>query len=122
MASDSELDSSSMSNSSEDSEDDEDISFVKDVAGRKRPHSEDNDTVPIPGKVSPNLLISFFKPSCTNEKAPKKAPEVKKKRDYSKYKQVCLLCANSEKKKMREASILSRGSTYQMERHCKRNH
>ena len=59
MASDSELDSSSMSNSSEDSEDDEDISFVKDVAGRKRPHSEDNDTVPIPGKVSPNLLISF---------------------------------------------------------------
>lgn len=123
MASDSESDSSSVSNPSQDSEhDDGDITVIENVAGEKRPHTGDKDIEQIPAKRSPNLLTSFFKSTGTNEKVlGNKAPE-KKKRDYSKYKQVCLLCANSDKKKVREASILSRGAAYQVERHRKRNH
>ena len=93
------------------------------VAGRTRPYNEGKeDAAAIQAKRPPNVLTSFFKTSCANEKAPTESHEVKKKCDYSKYRHVCLLCAKSEKKKVREASILSRGASFQVEGHLNGNH
>lgn len=43
------------------------------------------------------------------------ATNIKRSRDYSKYKQVCLLCSSDKNKQ--ERAILSRGGAYQIERH-----
>ena len=46
----------------------------------------------------------------------------KRKRDYSKYKQICLLCAKSEKLTVKNSSVLSQGGDYQVRRHRNSNH
>ena len=46
----------------------------------------------------------------------------KPKRNYDKYKCVCLICANDEKIKSKATAILARGGNHLIERHRKRNH
>lgn len=45
-----------------------------------------------------------------------------KKRKYSKYKCVCLICATNKQLKNKSIAILSRGGSHFIERHRKRNH
>ena len=82
-------------------------------------------------ETSGSSILSFFKKRDSSEAGHKQThnltqkkatKEKKQKRDYGKYKVVCLICAKSSKPKVIKSSILSRGGEYQIERHCKSIH
>lgn len=135
-SSSSESDGESLCEIDEDTSSEHESSSTK-AQGKKRPSSAENEEDPaIPAKKpaaesSSSSILSFFKKRDSNEAGCKqtnaltktKATEGRKhKRDYGKYKVVCLLCAKSSKPKVMKGSILARGGEYQIERHRKSNH
>ena len=135
-SSSSQSDSESLCEASEDTPSEPESSSTK-AQGKKRPFSAENEEHPAirakkpAADTSGTSIHSFFKKRDSNEagrkqtngSTQKKATKGnKQKRDYAKYKVVCLLCAKSSKPKVMKSSILSRGGEYQIERHRKSIH
>lgn len=107
-----------------------DVNLQDESRKRARTHDEKSDDVIVLTKKVAQLapatggqlsMMHFIK---DNEQLGKQVADTQKvqKRDYTKYKQVCLVCAKNSKLKDKSLSVISRGGPHQIKRHHSRNH
>ena len=109
-------------------------SYLQDGSRKRvRTYDEKDDDVCVPTKKATQhppatggagrqlSMIHFMKTKQLGEKQVKDMPPLPK-RDYTKYRQVCLIWTKNVKLKDKSLSILSRGGSHQIKRHHERNH